>query len=767
MHPVHESSSNTNVVTRYALIALITLLPLFFIPLPWSSVTQSKMILVMGLVLLAVLGHLIARALHGSVHVPRSVLVGAVFLLPIAYLVSAAVSGFSMQALIGQGIEQDTVAAVFLWYMLSVVAAFSLAGNPGLMRSLLRAFVLSTLVLFVFQTLHIMFPQLTLGGLLQGPTVNVFGSWHDLGILAGMVVFVTAALWNSVLFNGVWRYVAVAAGTAALLMLFLIHYADVFWGLAALSVLAFVVSVRSALKSEETMLKKALVRHSPWGALAIVSVLAALFAAQFSTVLPDRVAITEVEVRPSWQGTFDVGRQTLSAPSSLVFGSGPNSFIREWAEHKPAGVNATPFWESDFSFGVGIIPTSLFTAGLFGAIAWVAILLAFLMLCMRFVREARPLVTGRMLFGTLLGATGFLLAFQLMYTPGAALTTLTFLFLGSVAAVSVGDAPSIHARLGFGNLRELATIVGMILVAALILVSVGFMGREVASNLLVNRAAVGFQRTGDIGAAATSIGRALLISPNNDRAHRAAAELGVVQLMRLMNEVDTQNADAAQRLQQTLQTTIQHGLTAVSIDDSNYQNWLLLAQVYGNLAGASVQGALEAASQAYMRAFETNPSNPTPKLRLAQLAAARDDRASARTLANEALALKPDLAAAHYLLSQIEAADGNADAALTAAAAAAQYVPQEPLAWFNLGYLLYATGSYREAALSLQQAVTLNPEYANALFILGLSYEALDMPQDAITALQRVRELNPTDTWLSSMIENIHSGKEPYTGIQR
>jgi tetratricopeptide (TPR) repeat protein len=294
----------------------------------------------------------------------------------------------------------------------------------------------------------------------------------------------------------------------------------------------------------------------------------------------------------------------------------------------------------------------------------------------------------------------------------------------------------------------------------------GVAGREVVSNMFVNRASTDFQATQDSALAGNRIDTALAISSRNDRAHRAAAELGLVKFAELARQGEPTTEEARTALQQTLQSTIQHGLTAIDIDSANYQNWLVLAQVYDSLAGANVTGAYEEAKVNYERAFERNPSNPIPKLRLGQLAIAQNDIEGARTYLQEALALKPDFAAALFLLSQVEASAGQGDAAVQSAAAAVQLVPEDPLGWFNLGYILYSGAVYPDAASALEQAVVRANDYSNAIFFLGMTYHQLQRPGEAIAAFQRVLELNPGETWIQEGIDALGRGEAPFAANQ-
>jgi len=751
---------------RWILITLFALLPSFLLPLPWVAVAQSKMLLAGVALLVALLAWAIARVLQGAVHIPRSSLLYIGLLLPLAYVISTAVSGWTNTSLVGQGLEQDTLVAVFMWYALFALVTFVFYEHKPAIRYAIRSLFLGLSVLAILEILFIMFPAFTLGGALQSPTANPLGSWHDLGILMGLSLFFSIALFRSGIFNGFWRALPILLGVFSAFLIVIVHFTDVFWGTAALAAAGLVAVLRAAIQAEGASVTNAVGRALPWLLVIIASILLGFLGTQLGDKLPARIQRTEIEVRPSWQGTFDVAKQSLDAPSTLLFGSGPNSFIREWGMHKPQSVNLTPFWNSDFNYGIGVIPTSIFAVGLFGLLAWGALLLVLLGLLFRYIREVRPLTSGRTLFGALLVAVVYLVTFHMIYTPGVALTGLTFMLLGLLAVTASGDAPSRVTRIGIFNLRSLLALAALLILSGVSVAAAGATGREVLSNVYVNKGAYAYQASNDAAAAGAALQTALSISPKNDRAHRAAAELGIVELALLIQNGQADEA-ARQQLQETLQNTIQHGLTAVEIDGANYQNWLSLAQIYSNLAGANVEGALDNAKNAYNQAFTAQPTNPVPKLRLAQVAVAQNDLPTARANLQEAISLKPDFAAAYYLLSQVEAADGKGDPAVTAAAQAVQLVPEDPVGWFNLGYILYAGKSYENAAQALERAATLTQDYANALFILGLTYNALHRTQDAVTVLSRVAQLNPNETWITQLIANVQGGKESFDGIQQ
>ena len=250
-----------------------------------------------------------------------------------------------------------------------------------------------------------------------------------------------------------------------------------------------------------------------------------------------------------------------------------------------------------------------------------------------------------------------------------------------------------------------------------------------------------------------------MVLPNNDRAHRAGVELGFLELSKMISEGGDSEEKRAQ-LQATLNSTIQHGLAAVSIEDRNYQNWLTLARLYGELAGVGVEGAEASARDAYAKVLQNNPTNPLPYLGLAQLDIAGGKEVEARQNLEAAIQIKPDFAAAHFLLSQIHARANEMDKAEEHAGAVVQIATEDPLGWYNLGTVFYARGNNANAALALERAVTLQNNYANALFLLGLSYYKLDRREDSLAAFKLVAELNPGDANLTEIISTLAAGKD-------
>lgn len=749
-------------VARWSAFLLFLLTPFFFIPVSWVGVAQAKVLLAVVVAPVGFLAWIVMSLRDSEFHIPKSPLLIAALLIPLAYLVSALVAGPSWESFIGDGSGQDTVVTFAIWYAALFLSATVLGAQRERPALALRLLLTGTLVVLAVQSVHLAYPTFTFGGVLEFPASSIVGSWHDLGIYLSLALFLSLILLPTSVCSGAWRYVGIVVTLGSFALLLVINYADVWLAFGGASLLYALFRFRAQPASP---------RFGGHGVALLFLLFALLSLAPYfggtliQRKLPSPLQITQVEVRPSWQGTFAIGREVFAEPTQIFFGSGPNTFPREWGRYKPLSVNTTQFWNTDFYYGVGFIPTSFVTTGIAGLVAWLAVTLALLSRLVRLFRDAGNASRIR---AALVLAAVFLTTYHIFYVPGPALSLLTFLIFGAMIGEELLTGAVSRSRFSLSWESWKGKVAASVLsLSGLVLLFGGVQStRALVSDMLVNRAVVLYSGTQDIGKASKSIALALLVLPGSDRAHRAGVELGLLQLAALVSQSDG-SSEAQAELQGTLNATIQHGLAAVNIESRDYQNWLTLARLYGELAGAGVSGAEQAAHDAYREAASMSPTNPLPYLGLAQLDLARGDDTAARTNLETAIGIKPDLAAAHFLLSQIHARANALAEAKQHAEAVVQVAAQDPLGWYNYGTILYASGEYENAARAFERAVAFEQNYANALFLLGLSYYRLDRKEDALRVLRIVALTNPNDAALADIIEKIQSGRDPFAPSRR
>ena len=736
---------------RWCIIFISFLIPFFVIPVSWASAAQSKMILIASVLIVGTLSWVIARCVERAVPSLPNPIMGAAILLPIAYTISALVARSSSVSFVSGNGQLDTVASTAILFGIVSLAFVSFHDAKRAARAAVFAFLIGAGVLFLIQEMHLLFPAyVTFFGTLPGNASSLAGSWHDLAIFAGLAaIFGTLLLQTHVARGAVIIWSLRAVVVLALALLLVVNFVDTWYFVSA----ALALYIIFTLLRPQTLRQRFLERlRDIWPVLgiALLSLGAALAPTFIFSHLPAQLQIPQTEVRPSFEGTFAVGHPVFEKSTNFIFGSGPNTFMQQWARFKPSGVNATDFWNADFTSGVGVVPTSFVTVGLLGVLAWLAIFLAILWSGYKHVRENSEEGGMRVTFVIV---TLYLLAFHIIYVPGIAISVMLFLLLGILGASK--KSPSISILGDYWGASQAA--VAFLVVLLILCASLATL-RTTISTLVVYQAAAQYRIDNDVSKAIARVNTAIWIDGENDVAQRAAVEVGLLQFQKLAPAVgsDTIKRDA---LQASLSETISHALAAVSIDNTNYQNWFSIAGLYQSLAGVGIQGAYDQARNAYLKAASTTPTNPLPYIQLAQTSMVQGDAATALMALNNAIALKQNLAAPYYLRSQIDIAQGNLNQATQDALAAAQLAQQDPLAWYNLGAVLYAGNDPKDAATAFERAISLQADYSNALFALGVIYDQLGRHPEALEMIQRLEKLNPNDATIKQVLANIQSGK--------
>jgi len=759
---MENNTSRPDRIAQWCMILLVGLLPIFFIPVLWITTVQAKASLVAILLFVATISWVIARLKEGSIKIPASLILAAGLLMPLVYAISVAVSGVSQISLVGTGVEPDTLAFACILYAALVLSALIFYSAPRMSIKAIRGLFVGGFLLVVLEIAHFVFPGLSLGGVLTGQAGNAFGNWNEFAILLGLFVVLGIALRHTEASRGAWNYLFEAVSLLSVFFLIIANFFDVWTAIGIAGLIALLVQ-HFASRAQSGNPATPLGTRRIWIALIALALFSMLFGTFVDNVLPASIQVANIEARPSLQGTIAIGQQALTQPASLFFGVGPNTFSHEWGLYKPTSINQSAYWNTDFNSGVGTIPTSFVTTGILGVIAWILFALALIAAAARVALRHGKGMQGNLPAASLGMASVFLLSFYLLYVPGPALSTLVFLCVGLLIAFSAqAGATDTHTiSLRANGWRGKITAAALVFFAIVVIASSAGIARVLLAEMILNRGVVAYNQAQDIGVASGFVSSSLSIYPSNARAHRVGIQLGLAQLQSLIAKADPKDEAARTELQGVLKQTIQHGLDAVAINGTDYQNWLELAGLYQQLAGVNVGGALENARAAYERARKENPLSPLPLLQLAQLELINNNTDVALQDLASAVQLKPDLAAAYYMASQIYASKKDFKNAIPAATQAAQYGQTDPLGWYNLGAIAYAGADYTTAASAEEQALALNSQYANAMYILGLSYYELKRPDDALKMFNALNQLSPGQKVVTDILANLNAGKPP------
>jgi tetratricopeptide (TPR) repeat protein len=758
------------VLAATIIIATIITIPIVAFP----SVPTKAFVLAVGiLVTLAV--WILARLSRGNIIFPPVVLLGALWLPTLAYALSALFAGgpFATAAW-GTALENDT-----LGFMLTISALGTLTAlvvrRPDHYRAFYRVLGVAAGAFVALSALVVIVGQFAPS--LISPSFSLVGSAKDLATVLGFVVIsILLAVRFLELDSRTGRFL-LGTGVVALALLAALNISIV-WVLVALVALGlFVEAVMTRrpgglAEGEGDLDEVATVVEAPPGTqlgsrsflIPLVVLAISLFFLLGSTLgnaLASVLNTGTIDVRPSWRSTLMVGKEVYS--TSPVFGSGPGTFGAEWLKYRDASLNSTVFWNVDFPYGIGFIPTSAVTTGVVGVLAWLGLIVLFLFYGVRMLimRAPEDPFAQYVSIASFVGAA-YLLAIALLDLPGPIVLALAFVSLGVFASTMRYAKGSRQWGVAFARAPRL----GFVIVFGLTLLLLGSVGAAYAlierfiavSELARANAAYSAGKLDEADKAATA---SLSFAPI-EQAYALQALVSNAKVAQLL-QTSPPPANAAQMFQSTISTGINSALTATKLAPMSYQAWVALGNLYGQAVPLGVAGAYDNAKAAFDKAVALNPTNPQLYYVLAQLDIAHKDAKAAENDLKQAIALKSDYTAAIFLLSQVLVADGNVKDALTAAEAAAYFTPNDPNILFQVGVLRAAANDLAGSATALASAVAANPNFANARYFYAAVLAGQNQYDAAKAQLEAVAALSAENaSAVAPAIDALAKGENPF-----
>lgn len=383
-------------------------------------------------------------------------------------------------------------------------------------------------------------------------------------------------------------------------------------------------------------------------------------------------------VRVSWSVAVDSFKNLKTA----FLGYGPESFQVAFTQNRPLTLNTTPYWNVLFTTSrtelLNIIPT----LGLVGTVAWVILMLAFLRVAFPMRKESRPLsvvigiiVLEQLLFpapivtNAILFITATLLTIMLKQQKDERMADI-ILHLFAVRIVAPGSADKIEQHAA----SRILAIVLSVAVLAGIGVSTFFLGRVYAAEMLFYRSLRAAQ-TNNGKATYELQGRAVTLAPLSDKFRRAFASTNFLIAENIASSTQATDQDR-NTIPQLIQQSIREGKAATNLDGRKTLNWQTLATIYRTLINVA-DGADQWAIAAYVRAIQTDPTNPLLRLDLGGVYVSMQNYEQAIRLFQQAAELKPDWPNAHFNLANAYRLKGEKQLALDALRETLRLLPMD------------------------------------------------------------------------------------------
>jgi TolB-like protein/Tfp pilus assembly protein PilF len=214
-------------------------------------------------------------------------------------------------------------------------------------------------------------------------------------------------------------------------------------------------------------------------------------------------------------------------------------------------------------------------------------------------------------------------------------------------------------------------------------------------------------------------------------------------------------SDLAQKIAEALQAKLSPGEKSQMTrkPTENGEAYLAFVQAHNLSCQFEDVGKLKQSGQLYARAIELDPNFALALARYSQLESwlfrdidrTPERREKARTLAERALQLQPDLPEGHLALGfSYYYGDNNYDAALREFEIAQRDLPNESEVYLAIGAIQRRQGKWAESTANMEKAASLNPKDTWPLQNLAFNYEMLRDFGKANQTIDRALALNPT-----------------------
>ncbi|MEQ1561452.1 MAG: tetratricopeptide repeat protein [Nitrospira sp.] len=749
------------------LLAVTFLTPIFFVPASFISTQFGTSLLFASGVIASILVYVVSGLIYGSLDLPRPsrYVLGFLSLVPIVYALAGVSNGFSRQAFFGYTFDINTVGFIILGFTYIFLVSVIFRSKQRIFYSYL-SFVVSSLLLSLFLLVRIIFGTKFLAfGLFGDVTSTMVGSWNNVGIFFGIGAILSVITYQMVNISRFMKVLVSVALALSIFFLALVNFAMV-WIIVGISSFLFILYCIFSSKSnnQEPLSMGQKLSKVPLYTLAVlvISLAFSFLGTSFSNYLPNKLHISNVEVRPSLVTTLDIAKKTII--DHPLFGSGPNTFATQWLMWKPDEIISTVFWNTDFTNGIGLIPTFAVTTGILGVFSWLLFLGFYIYLGVKsiFIRTEDDFIKYLLVSSFFVSLYLWIMTFA--YVPSTVIFILTLFFTGLFfASVYVSGLVNVETR-NFGRSPREGFVSTLLMVAVLfsgIYLGYGLYKNSV-SLLYFQKSSYALNTTKDILLAEGYMTKAITHVPS-DVYFRALAEIEIAKLNAILsqdpNKVKAE--DIRKQFSDTLTSAIKASQSAVDSDNTNYLNWVSLGQVYGavSVPDLHIDGAYETAQLKFIEALRLNPKNPGILLLIARLAVIRGDLTQAKNYTLQAINVKRDYLDAYFLLSQIEVTAKNINGAIDSVTAASVIDPTNPAIFFQLGLLKYNIKDFNGAITALEKAVNMTPNYANAKYFLGLSYEAVGYHAKALREFEDLKITNPDSPEVNTILSSLREGK--------
>jgi len=747
-------------IIEICLKAIVILTPIFFLPITLDVLELNKQTLFIMLILVATTAWFGKALADRKFVMARSWFNIIIGLFALGWFVTAAFSKdiyLSMFGNFGQmQMSFATIAALVIFYFLII----NHIETTKKLYSYLVSFLVASLLVGVYGLLQL-FGVFSLGWLAEFTKANTFntvGTINALGVYMVIPLILAASLTVFGCHSGECKLEKSKKGSMAIN---LVVWLSLIVSLAVMVIVDFWVVWAAALFGLVLLVVLPIIRSTKIShplrvavpvVLAIVSVLLLIFKTPVNLNLP-------AEVSPSMTASWNIAKSTLN--ENPLFGTGPGTWIYDYAKFRSPAVNLSQFWTIRFERGLSTALTLLPTIGIVG----IALLL--MILVSAIVQGATHLIkekedTDWQIYLTVFVSWITLVFIAFLYNYNFAHIIAFGFFLSLLVALIANKAYVWEARKGSASSVVISIIFTVLCVSALS--GTWVMGQRLAADAAYSDAVMSYRSGEHIDNAINSLNSAVAMNRWNDIYYRNLSQAYLIKAGQEF-EALSKDQDGAAKINQIIAASIDTGKKASEINPMNVDNWENLAIIYQSIASFT-QGADQFAIDNFTSALEREPNNPVYSNEIGKIHILRadamqtllqsedeetkknaeqqikDELDKASEWFNRSIQAKPDFAPAHYFLGLVYERQGRIQDAITKLEQVLSVNNKDVGIAFQLAILYYRNNEKDKSGTMFEQIVAFAPEYANARWYLSALYEEQGELQKALEQVNVVAETN-------------------------
>ena len=671
-----------------SLYASVALVPLFFMPITLDVLELNKQTLLIILVMLGTTAWLGKAVAERRFMLSRAWMHLVVALFGLGWLVTSLFSHDRYLSMVGNLGQMQwsliTMVAFIVFYFLVV----NRVGTTKKLYNLILTFLASSFLVGLYGFLQMVgvYPLGWIMPLTKAKAFNTIGTINALGVFMVLPLILSISLTvfgckddecklgqkskGSVAANVIVWLTLFMSMLVAVVVDFWVVWAAIIFGTALLIILPIIRSLKIHHVS----------RIVVPAVIICVAILLLIFKTPINLNLP-------AEVSPSATASWDIAKSVLR--ESPIFGSGPGTWIYDYAKFRSPAVNLSQFWTVRFERGLSTFFTLIAMIGLVGIALWLILLIsAIANSALHLIREQDDDAWQAYLTVFAGWATTAFIAF--FYNYNFAHHFVFWFLLALLASLLTKKAFMWDAQKNVASSAGLSIVFIMLCVAAL--TSAWLAGQRLAADAAYSSSVMAYRDGKNIDQVIDSLNRAVVLNRMNDVYYRNLSQAYLIKAAQVF-EQKKNDPDGATAINQVIAATVDTAKRATDLSPQNVDNWENMAVVYQSIMGVT-SGADEFAIQNFEKALEREPNNPVYSTEIGKLYLMRSD--SFRTLmqAKDENARKD--------------AEGKMKEALDKAAE-----------WFN-------------------KSIQAKADFAPAHYHLGLVYERQGRLKDAIAKLEQV-----------------------------